>query len=143
MVKIAKQKGMTLIELMIVVAIIGIISAVAYPSYRDYVTSTNRAAANGDLLEISQWMERYFTANGRYTNASGTAPALPFTTSPSDSSDVNYNISIPNGSVAAASYIIQAEPVGGQQDDDCGTLTLDQTGAKGQSGAGMTVSDCW
>ena len=57
--------GFTLIELMIVVAIIAIIAAVAFPSYQEHVRKTRRADAQTALLELSQFMERHYTANGR------------------------------------------------------------------------------
>lgn len=75
-----RQVGFTLIELMITVAIVGILVAIAYPSYMEYVRSAKRGDAQADLVELSQWMERQFTVNGLYT-VSGANPVLPFSKS--------------------------------------------------------------
>ena len=56
-----KQQGITLIELLIVVAIVGILSAIAYPAYQGYVENSRRTVAQGELLELAQWMERQYT----------------------------------------------------------------------------------
>ena len=61
-----KQRGFSLIELMIAVAVVGLIASIAYPSYLDYVRKANRAEAQGSILELAQWMEREFTVNGTY-----------------------------------------------------------------------------
>ena len=61
-----KHKGFTLIELMIVVAVVGILTAVAYPSYAEYVRRGHRADAKAGLLQAQQWMERAATATGEY-----------------------------------------------------------------------------
>ncbi|KAB7623150.1 type IV pilin protein [Alkalilimnicola sp. S0819] len=136
------NRGFSLIELMIAVAILGILVAIAVPSYTEHVRSSNRADARAALVELAQLMERYYTENNRYDDGSNgtTAPAL----TPSLGND-GYNISISN--VTATSFTLQAAPVaGGIQDGDrCGTLTLDQTGLgniTGQ-GAGVTRADCW
>ncbi|RTE64376.1 type IV pilin protein [Amphritea opalescens] len=129
-----KGKGFTLIELMITVAIIGILIAIAYPSYINYVRTAKRADAQANLVELSQWMERRFTVNGSYL-ASGAAPALPFTKSPQDGTEVAYNLTV---SAARSSYTLTATPDGSQADDTCGTMSVTQTGAKTAA-----ESDCW
>ena len=68
------QRGFTLIEVMIVVAIVGILSAIAYPSYQEYVAKSRRATLVGLLQQGQQWMERFYTENYRYDqNSTGTA----------------------------------------------------------------------
>lgn len=134
--------GFTLIELMIVVAIIGIIAAIAYPSYQEYVRSAKRADAETALMELSHFMERYYTGNGKYVKADGTAPTLPFTKAPRDSSTKTYTLEFAEGSPTASKYVVQAVPEGSMANDKCGTLTLSNTGAKGQK-AGMTLAECW
>src|SRR5690606_38472416 len=76
--------GFTLIEVMIVVAIIGILAAIAYPSYQDHVRKSRRADAQTALLELAQFMERHYTTNGRYLTSANAAPALPFSEAPKD-----------------------------------------------------------
>jgi len=129
-----KQSGFTLVELMITVAIIGILAAIAYPSYQQYVLRANRADAQAIMLENAQFMERYFTTNGTYAGAD-----LPKQQSP-ESGTAKYTFPDPAGD--ATSFLIQAVPAGGYADSLCGTLTIDQTGAKTEAGTGA-LSDCW
>lgn len=136
------NRGFTLIELMIVVAIIGIIAAIAYPSYQEYVRNAKRADAETTLMELAHFMERYYTGNGKYVKADGTAPALPFTEAPKDGAAKTYTLGFAQGSPTASTYTLQAAPKGSMANDKCGTLTLAHTGAKGQK-AGMTLADCW
>ena len=154
-----KQSGMTLIELMIVVVIIGILASVAYPSFRDQSIRTKRAAARSDLLELSHFMERAFTAQGRYddpNNAGALLTALPFTTSPQEDTNIAYDITLPV--LNATTFTLRADPAARPQrvDTDCGALTIDQTGDRcilgggagncisNAAGAQLTrVRDCW
>ncbi len=127
---------------MIVVAIIGIISAIAFPSYQEYVRSAKRADAETALMELGHFMERYYTANGRYVESDGNEPDLPFTQAPRDGGTKSYDISLVADSTSATTYLLQAVPTGSMASDKCGTLTLSNTGAKGQDD-GVTLSECW
>ena len=75
-----KKNGFTLIELMIVVSIVGILAAIALPSYLEHVKAGHRSEAKANLTELAQFMERYYTENNKYSGA--TTGSLPFTQSP-------------------------------------------------------------
>jgi len=133
-----EASGFTLIELMIVVAIVGILAAVAYPSYLSHIQESRRSDARTNLLQLAQFMERNYTANGRYTDAGGAAPALPYTEAPRDGDAKFYDLDLNN--VTAATFTLRARPKGAMAGDTCGTLTLNQAGVKG---AGGDVGECW
>lgn len=137
-----RSSGFTLIEVMIVVVIIGIIASIAYPSYQEHVRKTKRADAQSALMELAQFMERYYTANGRYLTSTNAAPTLPFTEAPKDGASKSYDLAFAASSPTANSYTLQATPKNSMAGDKCGTLTLTNTGAKGQA-VGATMADCW
>lgn len=132
----SENSGFTLIELMIVVAIIGILAAIAYPSYQNHIEKTRRSVAQAELMELAQWMERRYTASYDYRDGTD-APDLPFETSPRDGNATFYNLKF-QGTVARDSFTLEAAPAGAQANDDCGTLTLDSSGTKGAAKSG-----CW
>lgn len=137
----SRNSGFTLIELMIVIVVIGILAAIAYPSYQDYVRKARRADAQTALLELAQFMERHYTANGKYLTAVNLAPTLPFTEAPKDGTNKYYDLSFASAPTAS-SYTLRAVPKGVMASDTCGTMTISNTGAKGQA-AGASLAACW
>jgi len=118
--------GFTLIELMIVVAIIGIIAAVAYPAYQDQVSKTRRMDAQGTLMALANAMERDFIQNNTYATATlGGAGIFP-NEAPLDGATKYYDLTITAQSATA--YTLCADPKGGQTGD--GGLRLDSTGTR-------------
>lgn len=130
------KAGFTLIELMIVVAVVGILAAVAYPSYVESVQKSRRADAQSVLLEAAQLLERFNTENnGSY--AGFTLPAY-LQNSPKDGATKYYTITATG--LAASTYLLTATPSGAQAGDRCANLTFNNRGVKGTSSA---ETDCW
>ncbi|MDK8465943.1 type IV pilin protein [Marinobacter sp. SS13-12] len=137
--RIARQAGFTLIELMIVVAIIGIIAAIAYPSYLEQVQSTRRTDAQGALVSFANAMERFYTQNNSYIGADGGTSDITDTltvpdasvfasVSPTDGNAV-YNLRIYN--LTANSYELRAVPIAGSPQAGDGFLQLRSNGVRG------------
>ncbi|HMN93004.1 MAG TPA: type IV pilin protein [Hydrogenophaga sp.] len=139
------QQGFTLIEVMIVVAIIGILAAVAYPSYQEYVRRAARGDAQADMMEIAQNAERFFTLNNRYDQTRGAAPVayvLPINQSPrSGGARYNFNITFPAPALGQG-FLLQAVPTAAQAADACGTMTLNHLGQTTPN-LGTNGRPCW
>ena len=134
-------KGFTLIEVMIVVAIIGLLAAIALPNYQNYITSTRRAAAAGCLLEMGQQMERRYTTSLSYA----TTTTLPNLACIADLNNF-YTFEFTAGQPQTPTFVIQAVGNGPQATDGCSPLSLNERTVKGANNTttdAATTRRCW
>ena len=142
----SRPSGFTLIELVIVVSIIGILSAIAFPSYQEYVVRSNRAMAAACLTEIAQSMERYYSGGLTYNGATltGGAPTVRTSQCQGDLGG-DYVFADPTITNGGQGFTLTAVPENRQLARDgvrCGTLGLSNTGAKTVTGS-YGVDYCW
>lgn len=132
-------KGFTLIEVMIVVAIIGILAAIAYPSYDEYVKRGHRTEGQALLSDASARQERYFGQNNAYITSDANIAKLGLKNGKTSETG-KYVLSIGTAKDDGG-YTLTAN----QQFNDtkCGNLILNAVGVKDRSGSGKTVADCW
>jgi type IV pilus assembly protein PilE len=124
--------GFTLVELLVVVAIVASLAAIALPSYSSYIVKTRRTAAKACLTEVSNYMERFYTTNMKYTGA--TDPGLDCEGTVQTGNFYSWSVGTP----AQSTYTITATPKPSQPDTLCGTLQLDQKGTRSPATTG-----CW
>jgi len=124
----SKSSGFTLIELMITVAIVGILAAVAYPSYIEYVNKGRRSQVTAQMLAAGQFMERYYTENREYPSNSKLNER--FKNVPPEASDSRASYVLELSAHTKSSFTIKAARVGRMADDRCGDFTLDNFGLK-------------
>ena len=157
--KLKFQKGFTLIELMIAVAIIGILASVAYPSYREYVNKSRRVEAKKTLIAAQQWMERFYTENFRYdknsanvavTDASQFPSRLSVSPPPGEGSAM-YTITVTVTDGVRDAFTVNATRKSGSAmaNDRCGDLSIDHlnrrkvTNHKGFGSDAAALDYCW
>ncbi|MCW2004994.1 type IV pilus assembly protein PilE [Xanthomonas arboricola] len=128
-----RQAGFSLLELMMVVVVIGVLASIAYANYSQYIVKSRRSAAAACLMERAQLMERYYTRQLTYVGAPAPGACEGLANF--------YTVSF-NGAPAAKTFVLQAVPTSRQSDAKCGTLSVDQKGARGVSGTDPATS-CW
>jgi type IV pilus assembly protein PilE len=128
-----QQKGFTLIEIMIAVAIVGILAAIAYPSYRDQVRKSTRTEAKVALQQAAVTLEKCYTRTMTYVGCPAPQAA---------SVGGHYTVAVSN--ITATTYTVTATPAGRQtEDSECGSFTLNDAGVKGIASGTGTVARCW
>lgn len=135
-----QHRGFTLIEVMIVVAIVGILSAIAYPSYSEYIRRGHRADARAGLLQAQQYLERASTATGVYPTT------LPDNLTWASDTTKRYTIGFVAGNTNAAFTLVATRKAGGAQATDrCGDFTITNTGVRSalNYSSGTTAAECW
>ncbi len=129
-------RGFTLIEVLVTCVIVGVLAAIALPSYQKQVQKTRRSDAKSALVGAAGQMERYFTERSTYATAAlGSGGVYPATTE-----NGYYALSLAN--LTSTTYTLRATPAGAQVGDHCGALTYNEQGVKGVTGS-LPVSECW
>lgn len=126
-----RAAGFSLMELMVAIAVLGIVVSIAYPMYDDQVSKSRRTVAKSELLSLSNRLERHFARNQTY---------LGFDTTAYASEGGHYTISFTPATLTATAFQVQAAPIGVQSGDKCGTMTLNQMA---QKTAAFDLSACW
>jgi len=149
--------GFTLIELMIVLAVIGILTAIALPSYQRYIQKSHRIDAKSAVLDLASREERFFSINNAYTNSAislgyggtGSGIAFPLAVNASGQSYYSLNVtSVTAGtSTITPAFTAQATPTGSQTSDStCYSYQIDQLGTQSNlnaSNTALTGTGCW
>jgi type IV pilus assembly protein PilE len=132
------QSGVTLIELIIVMLVVGILASIAIPSYRQYVMRTHRVEAKSALTNLAAAQEKFYLQNNTYAGSSELDDAPPAGLGiPATTENGWYSLAIT--AADADGFSATATAIGGQaQDTDCATFTLDEAGVKT-----ATSAKCW
>jgi type IV pilus assembly protein PilE len=145
------SQGFSLIELMIVVAIVGVLATLSVPAYQRHIARSNRAAAQAQLMQAAQYMQRFYAANDNYSiDRSGSKTVdqvMPanLQTSPQGAAPPLYQLNWTGYDFTQTNtFTLTMVPVVGQSmaNDPCGSFTITQTGLKGVTGS-WTVAQCW
>ena len=126
------HQGFTLIELLTVMALIGLLSALALPSFQGLQQRSQRALAKVALMKAAAWLERSASTQGSYPSA---LPEAVW-----QSSEMRYRLELQS---QTNTFMLHAVPTGSQTSDACATLTLNQAGERGVLGASKEAGACW
>lgn len=139
------DRGFTLIELMITVAIVALLASIAYPSYLSYVRKSKRTDAKTSLLDLAAREERWYTTNNAYTsNGSNLGYSSDFPVSvPGGTSAATYILTISVSASTSTTFTATAAPAGSQASDSCGTYTVTDAGVQSTTGGTTDSQSCW
>lgn len=131
-------RGFTLIELVVTIAILGILVAIAYPAYQEQIRKSRRPEGQGALVELANVQQQYFSDNFTFTP---TLTNLGYTSATTLGG--HYTLSVPVASASA--FTVRARPTGAQAlDTHCAQMDLTNTGGKtSKDSSGTTTTDCW
>ena len=137
----AHQRGFTLIEILIVVAIIGLLVGIALPAYQGSVLRSGRAEAKNELLQVASDQERFFSSNNTYSTDPIPLDGAVDTTRVTQNSLYSIAVAACAGGAITNCFVATATAQNTQTDDDCTTLTFSSTGVRGATGA--STDECW
>lgn len=138
----ARTLGFTLIELMVVVALIAILASIAMPSYLESVARSRRADAQAILTESAQWLERYYSQNNSYDAATAfAASGLLYSPRGSTAEKSYYRVSLKTPEAPFQTFSLTAERANSMSEDGCGDFVLNNVGQRSQ--VNNKKEDCW
>jgi type IV pilus assembly protein PilE len=141
------QRGVTLMELLTVIVVLGILAAIAVPSYRQYVVRANRTDAKTALMQLQAAQEKFYLQNNVYTNKITDAPPTGLGLSTTTAHGL-YTLGVTLvtvNDVPAQGFVASATPISGKgqtEDTKCDVFTITDAGKKGVSGSSGEIS-CW
>lgn len=135
----SRASGFTLIEVMVVLAIVAILAAIVTPTYKEHIAKGRRGEAMSSLMEGAQALERYYSANGSYLKGANLATVFP--TNVPATGTAYYNIAATLE--AANTFTLRATRVGVMANDECGDFEITQSGARQLNGNTKAMEQCW